>query len=51
MRQYDLSLEKYWVTQSGYFILAITVELGIGITDGNFLFCHGILEGSMDKKI
>ena len=25
MRQSDLSLEKYWVTQSGYFILATTV--------------------------
>ena len=51
MRQSDTTLEKYWVTQSGYFILATTVALGIGITDGNLLFCHGISEESTDKKI
>ena len=33
MRQYDLALDKYRVTQSGFFILATTVALGIGITN------------------
>ena len=44
MRQSDLSLEKYWVTQSGYFRLATTMALGMGITDGKLLYCHGIAE-------
>ena len=51
MRQSDLSLEKYWVTQSGYFRLATTVALGMGITDGKLLYCHGVAEGNEDKKI
>ena len=50
VRQSDLALEKYWVTQSGYFRLATTVALGMGITDGKLLFCHGVAEGNMDKK-
>ena len=51
MRQSDFSLEKYWVTQSGYFRLATTVALGMGITDGKILYCHGVVEGNKDKKI
>ena len=51
MRQFDLALEKYWVTYSGYFRLATTVTLGVRITDVNLLFCHGILEESVDKGI
>ena len=51
MRQSDLSLEKYWVTQSGYFRLATTVALGVGITDGKLLYCHGVSEGNEDKKM
>ena len=39
------------MTHSGYFRLATTVALGIGITDGKILFCRGISEGSVDKKI
>ena len=50
MRQSDLSLEKYWVTQSGYFRLATTVALGMGITDGKLLYYHGVAEGNKDKK-
>ena len=42
IRQYDLALEKYWVKQSGYFRLATTVTLGVGITDRKLLLCHGI---------
>ena len=42
MRQYGLTLDKYWVSQSGYFRLATTVALGVFITDGKILFCHGI---------
>ena len=33
--QYDLALDKHWVTLSGYFRLVTTVVLGIGITDEN----------------
>ena len=33
MWESDLVLDKYWVTQSGYFRLATTVVLGMGITD------------------
>ena len=51
MRQSDLSLEKYWVTQSGYFRLATTVALIMGITDGKLLYCHGVAEGNEYKKI
>ena len=51
MQYYDLALDKYWVTQSGYFRIETTVELGIGITYGRILFCHGISEESVDKKI
>ena len=51
MRQSDLSLDKYWVTQSGYFRLATTVALGMVITDGNLLYCHGVAEENKDKKI
>ena len=40
MRQYDLALEKYLATQSGFFRLATTVELGMLITDGKPLLCH-----------
>ena len=51
MRQSDLSLEKYWVTQSGYFRLATTMALGMGITDRKLLYFHGVAEGNVDKKI
>ena len=51
MRQSDLLLEKYWVTQSCYFRLAATVALGVGITDGKLLYCHDVAEGNEDKKI
>ena len=51
MRQSDLSLEKYWVTQSGHFRISTRVALGVGITYGELLYCHGVSEGNMDKKI
>ena len=51
MRQYDLAIDKYWVTKSGYFRLATTVELGIDITYGKLLCCYGVAEGNVDKKI
>ena len=50
MQQSDIALEKYWVTQSGYFRLATTVAFGMGITDGKLLYCHGVAEGNVDKK-
>ena len=49
MRQSDL-VDKYWVTHSGNFRLATTVELGMGITDEKISIFHGILEWSKDKK-
>ena len=51
MEKSYLVLEKYWVTQSGYFRLATTVALVIGITYGKLLYCHGVTEGNMDKNI
>ena len=51
LRQSDLTLEKYWVTQSVYFRLATTLVLGVGITDGNLLYCHGVTEGNVDTQI
>ena len=51
MCKYDLALEKYWVTQSGYFRLATTVALDMGITYGKLLFCHSISQDSEDKTI
>ena len=51
MRQSDQLLEKYWITQSGYFRLTTTVALGMGIADGKLLYCHGFAEGNEDKKV
>ena len=51
MRHYDPVVEKYGVTQNGYFILETAVALGMGIVHGKLLICHGISEGSVDKKI
>ena len=46
----DIALYRYWVTHSGYLRLETTVELGMGITDGKLLFCHGNSEGTAEKK-
>ena len=51
MLQSDLALEKYWVTQSGYFRLETTVALGMVITDGNLLYWHGVSEENIDRKV
>ena len=51
MRRYYLSLDKYWVTQRGYFRPATTVALVMGITDGKLLYCHGVAEVNLDKNI
>ena len=51
MCQSDIALEKYWVTQSGYFRLATTVVLSVGITYGKLLYCHVASEGNVEKKI
>ena len=42
MRQYDLALEKYWITQSDYFRYATIVVLGMGVKYENLLLCHSI---------
>ena len=44
-------LDKYWVTQSEYFRLATIVALGMVIAYGKILFCHGVSEENLDKKI
>ena len=51
MWKYDLALDKYWVTQGGYFRLVTTVALGVGITYGKLIFCHGISQESDYKTI
>ena len=51
MRNYDLVLDKYWVTQSGYFRLATTVALGMVITNQKLLLYHGISKDSENKTI
>ena len=51
MRKSDILLYKYWVTQSCYFRLATNTVLGMGIIDGDLLYCHGVAEGNVDKKI
>ena len=37
MRRFDIAIEKYFVTQSGYFRLATKMALDMGITDGKLL--------------
>ena len=51
MWQYNTALDKYLVTHIGYFRLATTVALGVGIIDGKLLYCHGVSEGNTDRKI
>ena len=51
MRQSDLSLEKYWLTQCVYFRLATTVAFSMGIRDWKLLYCHGVEERNVDSKI
>ena len=46
MLKYDPWIYKYWVTQSRYFRLVITVALGMGIVDWKLPLCHGISEKS-----
>ena len=51
MRKSELALDKYWVTQSGYFRLVNTVALGMGILYTKLLLWHGFSEQSKDKNI
>ena len=46
----ELALDKYWVTKGKYFILAIVVVLGMGITDAKLLFCHGFQSKEGTRK-
>ena len=50
MQQSDLALQKYWVTQSGYFRLSTIVALGMGIADGMLIFCYVISQDFLDKN-
>ena len=49
MLQSGLALDIYQLTQTGYFRLATTVTLCMGIADGKLLLCHGISYQSKDK--
>ena len=51
MRKSGIALDKYWVTHRGYFRPATAVALGMVITYGRLLLCHGISYGCVDKKI
>ena len=51
MHQSELVLEKYCLIQSGYFRLATIVALGMGITYGKLIYCRGVAEVNVDKKI
>ena len=51
MRQSGIFLEKYWVTQSGYLIITTILALGMGITYGKLLYCHGVAVGNVDEKV
>ena len=51
MQQYDPEIEKYWLSQRGYFRLETKVALGMGIAYGKLLYCHGVAEGKLEKKI
>ena len=51
MLQSGLALDIYQVTQTGYFRLVTTVVLGMGISYGKLLFCHGISYQSKDNTI
>ena len=50
MRQSEIALDKYWVMQSDYFIVATTVALGAGIKYRELLFYRGVSEVNVDKK-
>ena len=39
------------MTQSGYFRLATTVTLGMGVINGKLLLCHSVSQESGEKNI
>ena len=51
MCQSSIVLQRYWVENGGYFSLATTVLLGVGITYVKPLLFHGIPQERKDKKI
>ena len=50
-RQYDLKLEKFWVTQCGPLHLFTAVSMGMAITNLWKLFCYGVKRYHCDKLI
>ena len=50
-RQYDLALEKFWVTRCGWIQLCTTVAMGITITNFWKLFCYGFKRYHYEKLI
>ena len=51
MQKWELVLEKYFVTQGGYFRIGTAVALGMEIKYENLLFYHGISGNNRDKDI
>ena len=47
--QYQLVLDKYYVTYSEYFTIGATVGLIIGILASGILFYHGISDNKSNK--
>ena len=50
-RQYDLALEKCWVTQCGWLRLCTTVDMGMTITNCCKLFRCGVKRDHYEKLI
>ena len=51
LRQYDLALEKCWVTQCGWLWICTTVAMGMNITNCWKLFRYGVKRNHYDKLI
>ena len=51
LRQSDLALDKWWVTQCGWLRLCTTVVMGMNITNCWKLFSYGVKRDHYDKLI
>ena len=51
LRQSDLALEKFWITQYGCLRLFTAVDMGMKISDCWKLFCYGIKREHHEKFI
>ena len=51
LRQSNLALEKWWVTQCGWLRLCTPVAMGMTITNCWNLFCYGVKRYHYEKLI